>query len=136
MCGVKMINHDTHHLVYPRRVHSVYKESAYIREALLARDIPRSIHEEIHANTSPIPLLGYHALKRIAGDMQPHYEHVQDGVADYLRAVEEANRHPRCKPMERELGELAIETLLEQMPYINDALPRYPKLHLIQGGLA
>ncbi len=130
-----MINRDTHHLVYPRRVHAVYRESEYIREALLARDIPRTLHNEIHANTSAIPLLGYYALKRVAGDMQPYYENPLHGVDDFSFAVEESNKHPKCKPMERELGMLAIETLREQIPYLRDIYPPRPQLYIVKEAL-
>lgn len=128
---------DNHHIVSPRKVHAgTYGEALYIRDALIARGFPRPIHEQLHANTAPIPLLGYHALRRVARDIQPYYEHVQDGIDDFCTAVEASNEHRSAKPMEIRLGELVIETMREQLPFINEGLPRKPKLYIVQGGVA
>lgn len=128
---------DTHHVMNPERVHAnTYKEAAYIRELLLARNIPRFIHNQLHTETAPVPMLGFHALRRVANDLDPYYEYVQDGIDDFCSAVERSNQHPKCKPMERRLGEVVIETVREQLPYLNDGLPKAPTLYIIQGGLA
>lgn len=128
---------DAHHSMYAERVHAnTYKEAQYIRELLIARKLPRDIHEELHAHTSPVPLLGYHTLRRVARDLDPYYPQIQDGIDDWCFAVERSNEHPKAKPMEIKLGELAIETVREQLPFLDEGLPRKPKLYLIQGALA
>lgn len=128
---------DVHHTMYAERVHAnTYREAQYIRELLVARKLPRDIHEQLHAGTSPVPLLGFHALRRIANDLDPYYPQIQDGIDDWCFAVEQSNKHPKAKPMERLLGQVAIETLREQIPYLDEGLPRKPKLYLIEGALA
>lgn len=109
---------DLHHVVFPRKLHEVYPQGKAIREALLVRDMWRPDHENLHRSVSPLPVLGYYALQRVARDMNSYYADPLDGIDDFCFAVENANMHPKCKPMERKLGELAIETIREQIPYI------------------
>lgn len=109
---------DVHHIMHPKRVYEVYPQSLYIRKSLLVRGMPRHLHELLHLNTSPVPLLGYYALQRVATDIDSYYDNPLDGIDDFCFAVENANQHPKCKPMERQLGELAIATIREQIPFI------------------
>jgi hypothetical protein len=113
---------DVHHIMNPQRVHEIYPQSAYIRNAMLVRDMPRHLHELLHRNTSPIPLLGYYALQRVARDMQPYYENPLESIDDFSFAVDLANKHPKAKRVERMLGELTVETVREQIPFIRRAL--------------
>ena len=112
------IDRDLHHVVFPRKLYEIYPQGKAIRDALLVRDMWRADHEHLHANVSPIPVLGYYALQRVARDMNIYYADPLEGIDDYCFAVESSNKHPKSKPMERKLGELAIETIREQIPYI------------------
>lgn len=109
---------DLHHVVFPRKLYEVYPQGKAIRDALLVRDMRRVDHENLHRSVSPLPMLGYYALQRVASDMERYYADPLEGIDDYCFAVESANKHHKCKPMERKLGELAVETIREQIPYI------------------
>jgi len=112
---------DVHHIMNPQRVHEIYPQSAYIRRVMLVRDMPRHLHDLLHRNTSPVPLLGYYALQRVAGEMQPYYEDPLESIDDFSFAVDLANKHPKARKVERELGELTVHTIREQIPFIRRA---------------
>lgn len=112
------IESDLHHVVFPRKMYEIYPQGKAIRNAILVRDMWRADHENLHRNVSPLPVLGYYALQRVARDMDSYYADPLEGIDDFCYAVENSNRHRNCKPMERKLGELAIETIREQIPYI------------------
>ena len=112
------VERDTHHVIFPRKQYEVYSQGMAIREAILVRDMWRPDHDNIHRNVSAVPMLGYEALQQVARELHRHYQDPLEGIDDFCFAVEKSNEHPRCKPMERKLGELAIETIREQVPYI------------------
>lgn len=109
---------DLHHIMNSARVHNSYEPSAYIRSVMLVRNMPRHLHEELHRKTATVPLLGYHALQRVAREMKPYYEDPLDSIDDFSFAVDLANKHPKAKRVERMLGELTVETVREQIPFI------------------
>lgn len=81
----------------------------------------RPIHEELHAEVSPVPALGYYSLASIARDIQPYYTDPLEAIDDYSRLVENAAKHPKCRMGEAALNMLHIETIREQIPFIQDA---------------
>ena len=114
---------DLHHILYPRKYHrETYAEAAYIAEIVVARDMWRPIHDELHAKTSPVPPLGYYALCIIARDIQPSYDNTLEAIDDYSKILEKATKHPKCKPGEAALNLLHLETIREQVPFIEDAM--------------
>lgn len=118
-------HHDAHHLIHHRREWESRPQSKYIRDlpALVPR-IPREVHNEIHANVPPVPLLGYHALLRVASEMQDYRRNPNtlDTLDGLKSAIENAGKHPRAHDIERQLSGLAIAALELQEPYLREAL--------------
>ena len=112
---------DDHHLVFPGRVHNVYEPSKAIRASLLARDMPRDMHEELHKHTAPVPLMGYYALMRVASNMDGEYNNIVRGVDDFSFGVEKANAHPRALPDEIAVNELALKVVRGQLDFLRDS---------------
>ena len=109
---------DAHHLIFPRQEWSMRKESLYLRSTpSLIPHLHRTIHNEIHRECSPLPLLGFYALQRTLKHFEPTDETLSS-MDNLAFAIEMSSRNPKAFPIERELGELAIEALLAQRPYI------------------
>lgn len=120
-----MINR--HHIVHNRQEWSLRKAGLWIREQRsLIQNIDVDTHKEIHDNCPPIPLLGHYALMRTAHLFIPGRDTLES-IDNLSFAIEEAGKHPKTHPIEREVGQLAIEALQLQKPYLGD----YPPLRAV-----
>ena len=113
---------DVHHIVHHRQEWELRPEGKAIRTAkgLMPR-IYRPIHEDIHDNCPSIPLLGFEALRAVLSIYEPH-EDTMKSLQRLMSAIEVSGKRPRSYPIERDLGELAIEALSLQIPYLEEAL--------------
>jgi hypothetical protein len=110
-----------HHILHNRQEWSLRPEAKRLREnPKLIATIDRETHTELHEQCPPVPLLGYYALMRVNSVFYPAY--TTDQTLDNLCfAIEQANKAPKCHPIEKELGELAIEAIDLQRPYLESA---------------
>ena len=115
---------DDHHLFHERVRWEQYEAGKAIRESTIARGLVRSAHELLHAETSAVPVPNYHSLLRIAGQMESYYQNPLEGIDDYTRAVDMANKHPRAKDIEKEVNNLSVRALRAQIPYLKELLPK------------
>ena len=120
---------DVHHIIHTRNMWSIYKQGAQIRNtpSLLIR-MDRSDHNEIHDNCPAIPVPSYHVLAKVAGIFIPTRDTLQT-VDNLMFAVDEALKHPKCREIERGLGQLTIQALEEQRPYLFDILGKEERRH-------
>lgn len=111
---------DLHHMMFPRRIHTVYGSSNNIREALVVRNMDRAAHEALHDEIDGIPLLGGYALLAVDRELRQYYENPLEGIDDFCRAVDLSYMHPKAKDRERHLGQLVVHTVREQIPFIKE----------------
>lgn len=113
-----MERRDKHHLLHPAREWSLRPESKRLRESQgLVIAIDRSVHDEIHANCPPVPLLGFHALQRVVREFQPHPDHLIS-IDNLMFSMEAAARHPKSHPIESDLAMLALQAVDLQRGYL------------------
>lgn len=115
---------DRHHIINPRAEWTLRPAGREIRntQSLIPR-IDREIHEAIHDECPPVPLLCYNALKLTVQKFEPVHNTLKD-MDNLMSAIEQATRHPRTHPIERDLAGLAIEAIDLQRPYIMEGLIR------------
>ena len=119
---------DRHHILHYRQEWRLRDDATAIREhPSLVPVLDRETHNEIHRHCPPVPLLGYHALRRVRALWVPHKDTIES-VDSLLWAIDETNRHPRAHPIERSLGELAMQAIELQKPYISSDLNHHPTL--------
>lgn len=113
---------DAHHVLHYKKEWTLRDQAKDIRNyPSLIPTIPRQVHEEIHRNVPPVPLLGYHALMRVQRDWVRDRDTMQS-IDNLLIAIEGASRHERAHPIERELALLAMEAIDLQRPYLKEVL--------------
>lgn len=113
---------DKHHILHSRQEWRLRSESRQLREhPSLVPTIDRELHNEIHRECPPVPLLGYHALRSTLELWTPRRDTLQS-IDNLLFAISETNRHPRAHPIERELGMLAMEAIELQKPFIRSGV--------------
>lgn len=116
-------NHDRHHILHHKQEWTLREKAELLRESPpLIPSIPREVHNEIHANCPPVPLLGYHALARTLSSYVPLWGDTLGSMDNLMFAMEEAQSHPRAHAIERDLAELAIQAVDLQRPYIREGL--------------
>src|SRR5690606_3618375 len=99
-------------------------ESLAIRESdsMIAYGMGRKAHELLHHMTAHVPVPGIHVLQYVANRF-PSGLDVISGIDTYSSLVEQAGKHPKAKYVEKELGQLSIQAMRAQIPYIKDGLP-------------
>lgn len=114
---------NDHHTMFTARFHEVYQPHQDIREnpSMIAHGMAIPAHDELHNNCSAVPPISYYSALRVANQL-PVGLFVLDGIDQFCSLVEASNKHPKAKRCEIALGELAIETLREQIPYIKEGL--------------
>lgn len=124
MSGVMMKRKDCHHLLNTARQWNAEPIGKKLREngSLIFR-IDREVHEELHREVPPVPLLGHYALLGTIQRYQPSYDPTKDLDALCL-AMDKTVRGSRFNPIERELAGLAMEVIQLQKPFIYEGLVR------------
>lgn len=115
---------DAHHILHNKQEWSLRPEANQLRtNRLLIPLIDREVHNELHRACPAVPLLGFHALRRIARDFEQDFDTIGT-VDNLLLSMEKANTDPRNHAIERSLGELAIEAIDLQRPFLIEGMPR------------
>lgn len=121
--------YDAHHILHHRQEWRLRPDGLRLREnPVLIPVIPREVHNAIHANVPSVPLLGFHALRRVAREFEPVPGDTLTSMENLMDAMEVARRDPRAHPIEKDLAELAIEAVDLQRPYIREGLEDYGTL--------
>lgn len=122
---------DRHHLFNTSAHWKSTKESHRLR-AMYLYPMERTEHENLHEDCPPVPLLGYFALSSILRDVNPVRE-VQHDVDELSFAIESAISNPKAHEIERSLGQLTIEAIRLQVPYIERGTSTIIDLSPIRG---
>jgi len=103
-----------HHIVHYGRDWTSSPQGIYIREqpTLIPR-LEQDVHDYTHKVAPGVPLLGPHALLRIAADFEPGAD-TMESLDNLLFSIYKAAEHPRAHSIERNVGHLAIQALLLQ----------------------
>lgn len=113
---------DVHHILFNRQEWTLRPDAESLREqTLLKPKMDREIHNELHRNCPPVPLLGYYALFRVHRDFEVG-DDTFETIDNLLGAIELANKSPKSHSIERSLGELTIQAIDLQRPYIREGI--------------
>lgn len=117
-------SHDNHHTCHDSMSWEARLESLAIREnsSMIAYGMGRKAHELLHYMTAAVPVPNVHTLQYVASRL-PSGLDVINGIDAYSSLVEQAGKHPKAKYVEKELGQLSIQAMQAQKPYILDGLP-------------
>ena len=115
---------DRHHILHTRVDWEARKESGLLRRMnSLIVPIDRLSHNEIHKECPSVPVLGHYAVLRTLRDYLPGND-AMESIDNLLFSMEDAIDHPRMHPLERTLGELTMQAIELQRPFIQDGMLR------------
>lgn len=111
-------------MLFYREEWSARPEARYLREmGGLRVDLPRAEHDEMHRRVALVPLLGVHALQRVASDYKP-VNSLYQNIDRFVCLTERALKNPKSHEIERELGQLTIKSILMQREFIEQVRGR------------
>lgn len=118
------VERDNHHMLFSRSDWNSRPEATRLRtfHSLIA-NIPRGLHEEIHAECPPVPLLGYYALMNTYRAFEPEDTPLA-ALDSLIFAIDHSSDHPRAHELERQLAHVAAQTLALQRPFIKQTTRR------------
>lgn len=113
---------NRHHILYHAKEWSLRPYAKSMRETpSLIPNMDRLVHEELHMNCPPVPLLGYYALEKTRSNFNPTGNTLDD-MDGLMSAMEKSTRWERFHPLERELAGLAIEAIELQRPWVKEGM--------------
>ena len=122
---------DIHHTLHDRVSWEARPEAEALREnPSLKVQLARTAHNLLHHMTAHVPVPSIYTLSFVAPRLERGLD-IISGIDRYCTLVEAANRHPKAKPVERKLGELSIEAVRAQIPYIVDGLPNEQRRYFV-----
>lgn len=113
---------DNHHILFNRQEWELRSESKLLRQtpSLIPR-LDREVHEELHRACPAVPILGYYALFRTLRSFEES-DDTLESVDSLMFAIEAAGNSPKAHPIERSIGELAVQAIDLQRPFIREGL--------------
>lgn len=115
--------YNDHHILHHKKQHEATPDNDFLRRrapGMMAR-MAIDAHDELHQNCPGVPPLDVWTAMRVRRLYVPTDNPLQ-GIENYMRAVEQAMKHPRSHHIERALSQLAIHAVDLQRPYIREGL--------------
>ena len=111
---------NRHHVLFPRSLHNATDVGFKLRtNNLLIPRIDVDAHAELHENVSIVPPLPNEIGSRTLRLMSLCQSRTNlQAIDNYMLSVEDAADHPRATDLDRKLGELVVESVYQQIPYI------------------
>lgn len=116
-----MARKEEHHLLHDRVSWESRDTGKLIRRNRgLIVPLESDNHAELHRQTPVVPLLGYHALYRVAREYRSSGNNYLKNIELLQFAIEEAGSSPKSHEVERQVGQLAIHVLDLEKPFVAD----------------
>lgn len=114
---------NDHHILHHRKQHEATPDNHWLRTRAIGMVARMAIdpHDELHANCPGVPPLDIWTAQRVRRLYEPDRNPLI-GIVNYMKAVEEAIKHPKTHDIEKNLAELAVWAVELQLPYIREGL--------------
>lgn len=119
-----------HHILFPKsdwESNDVAKQLRRIGSLIPLLD--NGVHNELHREIPMVPLLGRNTLYHVMYHLDIRGKHPLDAVDRLILAIEETKNSPKAKPLENDLADLTVRSLVEQRPYIHQGIITKSKPH-------
>ena len=111
---------NRHHVLFERIVWDARAESRCLRRSsgLIVR-LAQDTHSALHRAVTTVPVPNVYMVRNIAREFVPSGDIFQ-AMDNLCFAVDEAMQHPKTTMMDRRLGQLMIESVVTQRPFIRE----------------
>lgn len=115
---------DRHHILFSQAMHSIYPQGVSLRgEPALIPRMYQEPHRELHRHIPIVPPIPYYGLMKVRRDFVSTGDTFQD-ISQLQRLIEVSSRHPRTHEIEKGMGQLTIQALELQIPFLKDGMVR------------
>ena len=114
---VSSMKFNHHHSVFERVAWSSSNEALRIRNSIIT-PFPVGLHQELHRECPPVPLIDHTSLVQAERAFRPASDTLLS-IDRLIGAIEATTK--RGHPISQEIGQLAMEALELQRPFIQEA---------------
>lgn len=108
-----------HHILFSKNHWNSTPETKTLRQnRSLIVPLELNTHNELHREIVSVPLPSYHIARRVAREFMPYPGDELKTLDQLMSCFDTAITHPRCGPLEAQLGGLIIESLYAQRKYL------------------
>lgn len=118
-----MAKGQEHHILFTRRTWVSQESTKRLRQnrwliALIDPDSHRALHQAI----ATVPVLDHYMAERVNRDFMPvRGDHLRT-MDELCFSIDSATRHPKAGVIERGIGQLVIEAVQLQKPFVAEGL--------------
>lgn len=116
---------NRHHTKFPRPAHESNDNELSLRQdpSLIVR-MHVDPHAALHKHVSMVPLMEYNMSGRVRRAYEGDIDDPLHSIDLYMKAVEDACKHPKANELDRRIGELIIYAMDMQRPFIQEGIYR------------
>lgn len=112
-----------HHTLFYKAEWSARPDAKYVRqERWLIPPLDVDAHDELHRSVQYVPTLGKHMMALVKRDYIPLKGDYIGSLEELMFTLDEVSRDHRVTELEAAVGQLTIQALEQQLPYIRDGL--------------
>lgn len=121
------MSYSFHHGLYTKSTWESQSSTKMLRNnQWLIMPLDEQVHRALQDEIPVVPVLGHNTAQKVLRDFEPVAGNYIASMFALMGTINEAGKHPRARPIERELGQLTINALELQIPYIQDGLVEVP----------
>ena len=114
---------DRHHVLFDRASWRSADVRRDLREVTwLIPPITRDAHQELHKAVEIVPTSDWHTLARVRREFEPVPGDFIKSIGNFCLALDESIHRPRASQLITDIGELTIQAIEMQIPFIEDGL--------------
>lgn len=121
------MSYSFHHGLHTRATYDSQESTKRLRaNPWLIMPLDEQTHRELHREIPTIPLLSPQMGMLVLREFEPVQGNYVASMYALMGTIGEAIKHPRAKPIEKAIGELTIDALELQIPYMQEGLVDVP----------
>lgn len=116
------MSYSFHHMLYTRATWESQSSTKMLRNnPWLIVPLEEQGHRELQRDIPVVPVLGHNTAQWVQRNYEPIKGNHLASLVELIGVINEAGKHPRATPIEKSLGEVCIDALELQIPYIQDS---------------
>lgn len=121
------MSYSYHHALFTKATWESQGSSKLLRSnPWLIMPLEEQGHRALHVEVPTVPLLSANTSAYVQRTFRPVAGNHVASIFSLMEAIDDAKRHRKATPIEKQLGELCIDALELQVPYIKESLVEVP----------
>lgn len=114
------VEYDRHHVLFDRLSWTTRPQARMLRSyPMLIPALDRDVHEALHKECPPVPVLGYYALSQAQREFSCKGNTI-DSMDALMQTIDRISQNPRNHEIDRQLCQLAIHAIDLQKVFVHE----------------